>query len=118
MRARIAFFVEAYFSKVNTYYYPAIAAPTDDEADALGVKFATAVCTEIDPLLHDAAPFFGGSEKLTMAEVSFFSLANIGVGGKRLTLTTIGSNCIIYHSYFHTANRRKPATTHDNAVGA
>lgn len=29
-----------------------------------------AVETHIEPLLHDAKPFFGGSENLTMAEVS------------------------------------------------
>ncbi|KJR86031.1 glutathione S-transferase [Sporothrix schenckii 1099-18] len=69
MRARIAFFVETYFSKANKYYYPAIEATTDEEADSLGALFAAAVSSEIEPLLHDAAPFFGGSEKLTMAEV-------------------------------------------------
>ncbi len=72
MRARIAFFVETYFATANTYYYPAIAAPTNEEASALGALFATAIRTEIEPLLYDADPFFGGSQTLTMAEVSPF----------------------------------------------
>ncbi|CAK7216094.1 hypothetical protein SEUCBS140593_002754 [Sporothrix eucalyptigena] len=69
MRAQMAYFVETYFTRVNKYYYPAIAAQTDDEADALGVQFNDAVCTEMEPLLQDAGPFFGGSKQLTMAEV-------------------------------------------------
>lgn len=71
MRMRIAFFVETYFSKANTYYYPAIAANTEKDAAALGIQFVSAVSTDIEPLLHDAAPFFGGSSMLTMAEVCF-----------------------------------------------
>ncbi|KAJ5648776.1 thioredoxin-like protein [Penicillium lividum] len=69
MRERIAFFVETYFSKANIYYYPAIEAKVDEEAGVLGKRFAVAVVKEIEPLLQDADPFFGGSEMLTMAEV-------------------------------------------------
>lgn len=72
MRGRISNFVKTYFSKVNTYYYPAIAAQTNQEADALGAQFCAAVCTELEPLLQDAAPFFGDNEMLTMTEVSLF----------------------------------------------
>ena len=70
MRERIAFFVDSYFSKANTYYYPAIAAQTDIEADEIGHKYFEAIVKCIEPLLQDASPFFGGSHKLTMAEVS------------------------------------------------
>ncbi|CAK7231653.1 hypothetical protein SBRCBS47491_008003 [Sporothrix bragantina] len=69
MRAQMAYFVETYFARVNKYYYPAIAAQTEVEADALGVQFNDAVCAEMEPLLQDAGPFFGGSKQLTMAEV-------------------------------------------------
>lgn len=69
MRGRIAFFVETYFSKANTYYYPAIAAKTDEDADRLGEQFVDAVVKEVEPLLRDASPFFGSSDQLTMAEV-------------------------------------------------
>jgi len=33
-------------------------------------KLLDAVAKEVEPLLQDAKPFFGGSEKLTLAEVS------------------------------------------------
>ncbi|KAL2865225.1 glutathione S-transferase family protein [Aspergillus lucknowensis] len=68
-RQRIAFFVETYFAKANVHYYPAIEARTDGEAEELGRRYAEAVVKEIEPLLQDAGPFFGGAGKLTMAEV-------------------------------------------------
>lgn len=69
MRERIAFFVETYFSKANVYYYRAIEAKTDQDAEELGKRYVDAVVKEVEPLLQDAKPFFGGSDKLTMAEV-------------------------------------------------
>lgn len=41
-------------------------AARDEEAN----KLVSAVEKEIEPLLADAAPFFGGSKRLTMAEAS------------------------------------------------
>lgn len=70
LRGRIAFFVETYFSKANIYYYRAIEAQTDEDAEELGKRYVDAVVQEVEPLLQDAKPFFGGSDKLTMAEVS------------------------------------------------
>ncbi|KGO38459.1 Glutathione S-transferase/chloride channel, C-terminal [Penicillium expansum] len=69
IRHRIAFFVETYFSKANVYYYRAIEAKTDEDAEELGKRYVDAVIKEVEPLLQDAKPFFGGSDKLTMAEV-------------------------------------------------
>ncbi|KAK8068985.1 Glutathione S-transferase domain-containing protein [Apiospora phragmitis] len=70
-RARIAFFVDTYFSKAVGHAQKAVAAYADGEAaqqPALA-DFVAAVVKEIEPLLADAAPFFGGSSKLTLAEV-------------------------------------------------
>ncbi|PSR82491.1 thioredoxin-like protein [Coniella lustricola] len=64
VRARIAFFVDAWFSKVNGLYNKALNAGGDG-----GELVVAAIKKEIEPLLEGAAPFFGGSEKLTMAEV-------------------------------------------------
>jgi glutathione S-transferase len=47
---------------------------TDPEAEELGRRYAQAVEKEVEPLLQDARPFFGGSERLTMAEVRNFML--------------------------------------------
>ena len=74
VREKMAVFVETYFSRANIYYYRAIEAMTNEAADELGKRYVDAIADEVEPLLHDAKPFFGGSEKLTMAEVSSVTL--------------------------------------------
>ncbi|KAI1163831.1 glutathione S-transferase domain-containing protein [Nemania serpens] len=68
-RARIAFFVDTFMSKVNGSVYPLISAKTDEERSAITQRTIDAVVKELEPLLADAGPFFGGSDKLTLAEV-------------------------------------------------
>jgi len=41
-----------------------------EERDKLVDEYLAVVKEEIEPLLKDAKPFFGGSDKLTFAEVS------------------------------------------------
>ncbi|KAI1500329.1 thioredoxin-like protein [Biscogniauxia marginata] len=69
VRARIAFFVDTYFSKVNGYLFKVLASKTDEEATSLVQEFVDILGKEVEPLLSNAAPFFNGSEKLTLAEV-------------------------------------------------
>lgn len=40
-----------------------------EEKEKLGADMFEAVKKEIEPLLEDAAPFFGGSKTITFAEV-------------------------------------------------
>lgn len=68
-RARINFFVDAYISKVNSALLGLISAKTEEDQKAVGDKAVTALVKEVEPLLVDASPFFGGSDKLTLAEV-------------------------------------------------
>ena len=70
-RAKINFFVDAYISKVNSVQFAVYKA---EDKEAAGEKVVDAVVKELEPLLKDAAPFFGGSSKLTLAEVSSFTL--------------------------------------------
>lgn len=67
-RARIDFFVDAYFSKVNGQFWPLQSAEGAD-AEAKAEKLVDALVKEVEPLLKDAAPFFGGSDRFTLAEV-------------------------------------------------
>lgn len=67
-RARVAFFVDTWFTKVQGAQVKALT--TGD--DAAFAEVARAVAREIEPLLEDAGPFLGGSKKLTLAEVSCF----------------------------------------------
>ncbi|TDZ19448.1 Glutathione S-transferase [Colletotrichum orbiculare MAFF 240422] len=85
-RARIGFFADAYFNKANSLVFKIYGAKTDAEAESIAAAFVDVVAKEIEPLLGDAAPYFGGSAKPTLAEVltgSFtlrlFSFANHGI---------------------------------------
>ena len=68
-RAKINFFVDAFMSKVNGQILPLLRAE-ESEKEALVEKIVQAVEKEVEPLLKDAGPFFGGSSKVTLAEVS------------------------------------------------
>lgn len=63
------------FSKVNSFYIKALFAKSDEEATTNADELLKGIAKEIEPLLKGAGPFFGGSEKLTLAEVSFIVLA-------------------------------------------
>jgi len=67
VRARINFFVDTWFSKVGSKLYQ-IQTASSPEKETLAQQFVDIVAKEIDPLLKDAKPFFGGSEKMTLAE--------------------------------------------------
>ncbi|KAL7629805.1 hypothetical protein AAE478_001328 [Parahypoxylon ruwenzoriense] len=90
-RARIAFFVDTFISKVNTSFFKALFAKTDSEVDSFIKEYVDAVIKEIEPLLENTAPFFNGSDKLTQAEVltgSFiirlFTLPKYGILPERI----------------------------------
>ncbi|OOF94956.1 hypothetical protein ASPCADRAFT_131527 [Aspergillus carbonarius ITEM 5010] len=74
-RARIAFFVDTYSSKVSPHYNTALRGVTVEERKAAGEALVAAIKKEIEPLLYPGlegkthGPFFGGSEKLTLVEV-------------------------------------------------
>ena len=67
-RARIAFFVDTFTGKVNTFMYQVLKAE-GEEKERLGAELVDAVRKEIEPLLESARPFFGGSKSITLAEV-------------------------------------------------
>lgn len=68
-RARISFFVDAIISKVQPNFYPQILAKTEEEKTEKRAAFVASILKEVEPLLEDAGPFFGGSSRLTLAEV-------------------------------------------------
>ncbi|KAF2867006.1 thioredoxin-like protein [Massariosphaeria phaeospora] len=67
-RARINFFVDAWTSKAGSYWIQIAKSESEEEKEALVKEFVSIVGKEIEPLLKDAKPYFGGSERLTMAE--------------------------------------------------
>jgi len=72
-RARIDFFVDAFTSKVLPVLYSGMKATSEAEVVEASDKLVAAVTKELEPYIQDAAPFFGGSKKLTLAEVQLGS---------------------------------------------
>lgn len=67
-RARINFFIDTWNSKIGASQMGVMKASAE-EKDALVESWVATIEKEIEPLLADAGPFFGGSQKLTFAEV-------------------------------------------------
>lgn len=68
-RARINFFVDTFIGKLNPLYMAALRAGVGEAKDGAARGIVDAVVKELEPLLGDAGPFFGGSDRLTLAEV-------------------------------------------------
>jgi glutathione S-transferase len=68
-RARIAFFVDTYFTKFHSGLIKLIGAKTDADAEPIIDAAVDKLVKELEPLLKDAKPFFGGSDRITQAEV-------------------------------------------------
>lgn len=71
-RARINFFSDTYVNKVNGLSFKTQTAAQGEEKEAAGQLLVEAIVKELEPLLADAGPFFGGAKKLTLAEVCIF----------------------------------------------
>lgn len=69
-RARLNFFVDTWNTKVGTLMFAMYKAAKDEEKEAIAREWVSAVEKEIEPLLKDAGPFFGGQSRMTLAEVS------------------------------------------------
>ncbi|KAK3986341.1 thioredoxin-like protein [Cladorrhinum sp. PSN332] len=68
-RARVALFVDAFITKFNSHLFGFYTADGEDVRAEIAEKAVAGLVKEVEPLLADAAPFFGGSDKLTQAEV-------------------------------------------------
>ncbi|KAF1845375.1 thioredoxin-like protein [Cucurbitaria berberidis CBS 394.84] len=67
-RARIGFFVDTWFSKAGSFWFQILLKESDEDKEKLAKELVDIVGKEIEPLLKNAKPFFGGSAKLTLAE--------------------------------------------------
>jgi glutathione S-transferase len=85
-RAKVAWFFDTFMQTVHMGYGPLIMASSPEEAEAAAETINNAVIKDIEPLLADAKPFFGGSATLTLAEaltlplfIRLFKLSEAGV---------------------------------------
>lgn len=90
-RARINFFTDTWNSKASSYWFKIALEDSEEQKEKLSQELISIVGKEIEPLLKDAAPFFGGSSQLTFAEVivapfilRIFAFAKHGVLPKSL----------------------------------
>jgi glutathione S-transferase len=67
-RARINFFVDTWATKAGSFLFKIATEDSQEEREKLSKELVSVIDKEIEPLLKDAAPFFGGSSKLTFAE--------------------------------------------------
>ena len=67
-RARINFFFDTWSNKVGSHHFSLYMASDAAAKDEIATKLVAAVEKEIEPLLANAAPFFNGSQELTLAE--------------------------------------------------
>lgn len=71
-RANLDWFVDAFFSKVMPHLFGGIRAATEEDRDKSAEELVAAVAKDIEPrLVAGKGPYYGGSEKLTLAEVRF-----------------------------------------------
>jgi len=67
-RARVNFFVDTWSTKATSYQYQVMRAEASEKEGKIK-EWVAAIEKEIEPLLSDASPFFGGSSDLTFVEV-------------------------------------------------
>ncbi|KAH7322659.1 glutathione S-transferase domain-containing protein [Stachybotrys elegans] len=110
VRARINFFVDTYFSKANSLFFKLQLAKSDAEVGEFAAGYVDVIAKEIEPLLKDAAPFFGGSDKVTLAEVltgSFtlrlFSFAKYGLVPESI-LNSLEQKAPNFYKWAHVVN--------------
>ncbi|KAG8159177.1 hypothetical protein KVR01_010838 [Diaporthe batatas] len=68
-RARMSFFIDAYWTKYHTILFRLFESPTPAHEERVVDDAVDGIKAELEPLLADAAPFWGGSNQLTLAEV-------------------------------------------------
>ncbi|KAK5704004.1 hypothetical protein LTR97_003017 [Elasticomyces elasticus] len=68
-RARVNFFVDTWNTKIAPVQMSIMKASSDSEKVAECTKWAEIIKKEIEPLLANVNPFFGGSSELTFVEV-------------------------------------------------
>jgi len=84
-RFKIGFFVDTYFSKAHKFFDSTVFSHESGAKTERANEYIEAITKYVEPLLTDSAPFFGGSERPTLAEVSDRWLMPMLVDRKGLT---------------------------------
>ena len=103
-RARINFFVDTWFAKAGPYWFNILRKDTEEEKETLAREFIAVVEKEIEPLLKDADPYFGGSKTLTFAEVRL----NLSDPVTHPMTLLLGPCCTIHSTHICVFEKRSP----------
>jgi len=68
-RARLNYFIDTWNTKVGSFMFNMFRATAPEAKENLSREWVAAVKKEIEPLISDAKPFYGGSNRITLAEV-------------------------------------------------
>jgi len=68
-RARLNYFIDTWNTKIGSFMFNMFRAATTEAKEGLSREWVAAVKQEIEPLLSDAKPFYGGSNSMTLVEV-------------------------------------------------
>lgn len=69
VRARINYFTDTWNGKIGSYNFAVLKLDDDAEKETKCKEWFEAIKRDIEPQLKDCNPFFGGSTKMTLAEV-------------------------------------------------
>jgi glutathione S-transferase len=101
-RARLNFFVDTWNTKVGSFMFSLFKAQTAAERESFSRDWVAAVRREIEPLLADAAPYFGGSQRLTLAEVG------PSLPSSLCFLNVVGQRGAVHHAHLRARRGRHP----------
>lgn len=68
-RASMSFFIDTYWTKFHSTLFGLFEAPTKNDEEKIIGEAIKGLIVEVEPLLKDAMPFWGGSQRLTLVEV-------------------------------------------------
>jgi len=68
-RARYAWAVATYFDKIQPKFFGIVRGASEEDRVKASEEFVDVIVKEFEPLVKDAAPFFGGAAKLNLVEV-------------------------------------------------
>lgn len=68
-RWRQRFFIDTWFRKVNPLFFKMTGAADEVARASIANTIVEIVEKEIEPLLKDASPYFGGASRITIVEV-------------------------------------------------
>ncbi|KAF3065958.1 glutathione S-transferase domain-containing protein [Daldinia childiae] len=110
-RARIAFFVDTFISKVNSNFFKASFAKNDDEVEGFVKEYVNAVVKELEPLLANAAFFSTAATSLRRPSfiIRLFTLPKHGILPAHI-LTDISSKAPNFYKWGEAVSKHPSVT--------